>query len=184
MVSEVRKVLNSCIISSKVYDRLDAAERADAAKREEPVQALRRKVAELVARWTKRLMPLQAVGTVRELLDELNAIIATKPDTVENRQATASGPVMHESVWCDGKNVTPADGAKERMWREIKPEERERAIAEEATRIRAIAAEAVRDAMPDVLEKVADPLESDREFRFIADLLQNHAAKLRKERGA
>lgn len=194
MQSEVRKVLNSCVISSKVYDRLDAAERADSAKHEEheePVQELRRKVSELVARWEviARLeieRPTESVWTatvIRQILTELDRVIATKPDTVDNRQATASGPVLHESVWLDGKNVTlekMLEKAKHaNQWREIKPVI-EPAVAE---KVYEIAAKAVRDAMPDVLDGLAKTLD-ERGYMGSAKAFREHADKLRKERGS
>lgn len=208
MVSEVRKVLRNCVMNCDLYDRLDAAERADAAKREvsfiveckrcgqstctspeysavcgcgtvfklhrhgqqadvapreEPVQELRRKVAELVARWSAHYVPIDAAVMVRNILAELNAIIATEPDPVENRQATASGPVMHESVWRGPYNVPPNG--------EIQLDEH----------IRAIAADVVRDAMPDVLDGLA---ETWVRYAVGAEAFRKHAEKLRKERGS
>lgn len=226
MQSEVRKVLdgyNSFEIPLWLT-RLDAAERADAARREEPVQA----VAELVAKWGVRYVPIDAANMVRDILAELNTIIATKPDTVENRQAAASGPVH---------DVTPADAPKETLWmcvtedgkthkltlpelvtktnegarwQEIRPSVENRKAASEAVRgvrlpegpacdqwrvirpvvepavaerVYEIATRAVRDAMPDVIEAMAATFGEDG-FPAITNAFREHAAKLRKDRGA
>ena len=61
MQSEVRKVLETLRGNGwgayRFWNEIDAAERADAAKREEPV---RKAVAELVARWSTHYVPIDA----------------------------------------------------------------------------------------------------------------------------
>ena len=204
MTSEVRKVLNSCVISSKVRDRLDAAERADAAKREvsfvveckrcgqstctspeysavcgcgavfklhrhnqqadaakheESVQGLRQKVAELVARYSRYTLPYSAI-MVRYIIADLNAIIATEPDPVENRQATASGPVL---------DVTPVTV---QQVREIVAEK----ISEMVDSLTFINDLGAYDDLKDPCAEMLRTLKSDREF--LADAyLAEHAPK-------
>lgn len=161
------------------YKEITNAERSDAAKREEPVQALRQAVAELVARWMERSMPLLTAGTVRELLDELNAIIATKPDPSENRQATASGLVHDVREATIPKLIEKSQQAEQAdRWREIKP------VIEPvvADKVYEIASKAVRDAMPDVLDGLAKTFEKSG-FLENPKAFRKHADKLRKERG-
>ena len=158
MQSEVRKVLESMRGNGwgayRFWNEIDAAERADAAKREEPV---RKAVAELVARWSTHYVPIDAAVMVRRLLAELNAIIATK---LESQPATSEPSVTFgESPKATLPAGKPAD-----------------------EHIRAIAAMAVRDAMPDVIDKLACMF-GEAGFSAVANAFRKHAAKLRKERG-
>lgn len=281
MQSEVRKVLDSYnFFEIPLWlTRIDAAERADAAKREEPAtvsdvvavdcvrcgmhiyttdhavrcncgtaivvhrhdrkvdtagrDALRKEVTELVDEWRKwaLIRPTIEAECVLEFCNELNNIITTKPDTVENQSATASGPVQREklsfSVECkrcgqftcvseeyaavcgcgavfklhrhnhqgntgETKSndsvqdirkatlpelVTKAQEADQ--WLEIKPVI-EPAVAE---KMYEIATRAVRDAMPDVLDGLAET-HNERGWYGMADWIKRYAAKLRKECGA
>ena len=108
---------------------------------------LRKAVAELIDKWRTCFLPTPVAEIVRDLLTELNAIIATKP---ESQPATASEPM-----------ATPAD-----------------------EHIRTIAAQAVRDAIPDVLDMIADSYGEYNQAVFGGGYLRHHATKLRKERGA
>lgn len=186
MQSEVRKVLEKLFKNPVGLDafamwwHIDTAERADAARREEPVQELRQAVAELIARWGTCFLPTPVAEIVRDLLTELNAIITTKPDTVENRQATASGPVH---------DVTTADAPKENDRLHVTATEKTHDLTPVhpviVQQMREIAARAVRDAMPDVLDMIADSYGDEyNQAVFGGGYLRHHAAKLRQEREA
>lgn len=250
MPSEVRKVLDSySFFEIPLWlTRLDAAERADAAKREEPVQALRQAVAELIARWSGRYVHLDAVMMVRNIIAELNAIIATKPEnqsasgddpwrvtgvtptkdggstvSFSYQKTDTSEPVLDGSTFhgpdeymvtyqcpqckktgrCTNKScpencscghrfgespkATASGPVKTRNFGDVirKKLQENPELAEQVAdeHIRSIAAEVVRDAMPDVLDAVAKTF---REKGLVATEIafREHAAKLRKERGA
>lgn len=66
---------------------------------------LRRKIAELVARWSTHYVPIDAAVMVRRLLAELNTIIATKPSasgvtptTVSYQKEPTPDPVTEKRV--------------------------------------------------------------------------------------
>jgi hypothetical protein len=157
MKSEVRKVLEAMREQwdgYSFYDAISDAERADAAKREEPV---RKAVVELIDRWHWMAFAEAeyARRMILQIIAELNVIIATKH---ESQPATASGQSV--TFGESPKATLPAD-----------------------EHIRAIAAQAVRDAMPDVLNGVADAIHGCG-FTVGVNGLRKHADKLRKERGA
>jgi DNA-directed RNA polymerase subunit RPC12/RpoP len=141
---------------------------------------LRKAVAEMIDKWRTCFLPTPVAEIVRDLLTELNAVIATKP---ESQPATESGPVTEQEVReiVAEKILGVVDSlAFIQKWKEEATAAWPAVPADE--HIRAIAAQAVRDAMPDVLDGLAISFEWGVGLERIAEEIHNHANRLRKEK--
>ena len=172
MQSEVRKVLESMRGRGNGWDaywfwnEIDAAERADAARSEEPRNVT---FSDVVAVHCVRCgMQISTTEYVVRCNCGTTIMVHRHNRKVDDglRKATESQPASEPSVtFGESPKATLPAG---------KPADEH---------IRAIAAMAVRDAMPDVIDKLACMF-GEAGFSAVANAFRKHAAKLRKERGA
>lgn len=189
MQSEVRKVLESMRGNGWNYwfwNEIDAAERADAAKRGEPVRDDKFSFVVECKRCGQSTCTSEEYAAVCGCGAVFKLHRHDQPSSEGIRKSVLDGstfpgpdeymityqcPVCKKTGRCANKTM-PGDCSCGHRFGTLSADEH----------IRAIASQAVRDAMPDVLKSLADAIHGCG-FTVGVNGLRGHAAKLRKERG-